>query len=55
MKMRMKLFYDKMFEKRESFTLRQESNEASRGGKLKNAHQSAVFGEAGNGTVVGIF
>ena len=33
---------------------RRESSEASRGGKRRNPHQSAVFGEAGNGTVVGI-
>ena len=36
------------------FPLRRESSEASRGGKRRNSHQSAVFGEAGNGTVVGI-
>lgn len=33
---------------------RHESSEASRGGKRRNSLQSAVFGEAGNGTVVGI-
>ncbi len=37
-----------------SVSLRRESSEASRGGKRRNSHQSAVFGEAGNGTVVGI-
>ena len=35
-------------------SLRRESSGASRGGKRRNSHQSAVFGEAGNGTVVGI-
>ena len=28
---------------------------AGRGGKEKSSHQSAVFGKAGNGTVVGTF
>ena len=36
------------------FPFRRESSEASRGGKRRNSHQSAVFGEAGNGTVAGI-
>ena len=36
------------------FPFRRESSEASRGGKRRNSHQSAVFGKAGNGTVVGI-
>lgn len=36
------------------FPLRRESSEASRGGKLRNSHHSAVFGKAGNETVVGI-
>ena len=31
------------------------SSEASRGQKRRNSHQSVVFGEAGNGTVVGIY
>ena len=33
---------------------RRESSEASRGGKRRNSHRSAVFGEAGNGTAAGI-
>ena len=36
------------------FPFRREFSEASRGGKRRNSHQSAVFGEAGNGTVAGI-
>ena len=34
--------------------LRRESSEASRGGKRRNSHHSAVFSEAGNGAVMGI-
>lgn len=34
--------------------LRRKSSEASHGGKRRNPHHSVVFGEAGNGTVVGI-
>ena len=44
----------KRLDKGNSVLLRRESSEASRGGKRRNSHQSAVFGEAGNGTVVGI-
>ena len=36
------------------FPFRRESSEASRGGTRRNSRQSAVFGKAGNGTVVGI-
>mgnify|MGYP001089853535 CR=1 FL=1 len=34
--------------------LRRESSEASPSGKRRNSHHSAVFGKAGNETVVGI-
>ena len=36
------------------FPFRRESSEASRGGTRRNSRQNAVFGKAGNGTVVGI-
>ena len=34
--------------------IRRKPSEADFGGKRRNPHQSAVFGEAGNGTAVGI-